>query len=1770
MQLTVTDKSLATRIVNQTLIVGPDFSLYSGTPSLTLRTGSSNTTGINLLSVNGFSGTVTLSASVSPLGLTTSLNPTSVSLQAGGNASSALTVSSSTPGSYSVNVTGVSGAKAHTVTISATVANADFSLSSSPASLTIGPSTNGTSIVKLTSLNQYSGTIVLSTSTSPTGLIASLFPTTTSLPSGGSVTSTLTINSSTYGNYTVTVTGISGALTHSTLLAVRIFPASTVVASDSASGTTSLYTTGGQKLIQDSTGKMIAVYVDNSGRIGVSYNNADPSTGTWSAPVKSPLPVSAYSWPAAVLVSPTQLRIIVVGGSATGIVDDVPVTITRGPANNITGFTFGAPTTLDSSGLGGYTSAILLHNGDILAAWGWENSTRSIAKSLRWDPATGWTNLAGSSTIPDNVLVDSSTIQYFVPNMIERPDNHNVYIFAGRFVSSSRIAFAKASWNVPKWSWGVQNLTYETNASDSDDDAIGLSWDPGRSLVVAEYGITGTHTYGVFSLTAADVKTHLDTPVLAVTGDRGWGVVAAQANTGDYYLFLVSVSSDAATGTFGYIRMPSGSAWNATITWLNTAVDNRVTSLRITGSNPSIDLLYVEGSSAPANLKFVRVGAPSFSVTSSPSLASVQAGSTGTSTITISSLYNFAGTVNLSATSTPGITTSLSLLQVTLTAGAISIVTLTFSTTTAGTFNITIMGATGLISQSAIVSVAVTNFNISANPTGITVIAGSTGNSTVTITSLNGFNGVVNLSSNSTLCTLSPTSIIGSGNSNLSCNFPTARVVSLIVTGTSATLSHSTTLTITVIDYTITANPTNVSALAGATATSTIAVVPVDGFAGTVDLAWIGSPGGLTCTTGPTSVVLGATQTSTLACSGPAGTYTVTVTGTSGTLSHAATITVVVTDYAISTSPANLTINAGSTTTSTVTVSPVNGFTGTIALASTVSPTGLTCILSRTTVVLGAAQNATLSCSGLAGVYTVIVAVDTGTLSHSASVTFTIQDFTITAIQPSVTVLSGSTGILTTTATSIDGFSALIALATNSTLCAISPTTVTGSGNSTLSCSFNNAGNFNILVTGTSNNLSNSAVVSYIVQDYGIIASPSSVTILAGSSGSSTLTILSINGFDGVVTLTSNSTSCILLPTSVPAGGNSTLSCNFPVSGTVAVTVSGTSGSLLRPTTIVYRIQDFVVAASSGGPVAVGAPSNLSIVITGLNQFSGIMTLADTVPPTLSCGSLTPASVNGSGTATVACTSATAGDYNLTVTATSSTAFHSVTISLSFQDFGMVASSQPMSAVLTPITTAITITPLNGFNSAVNLSYSAPSALACSLIMPANVTGSGTASISCIPLFAGNYTLIIIGNASTLTHSAQTTFTVGDFALSASSPSSTEAGQPDSATVNVNSINHFPGTIFLTDTPQNGLTCSPIPLISPSSGTVSISCTSQLAGNYTLQISGTSMSLVRATALTFQVTDFGLSSSSSPLTVPTGTNATSTITVNSINGYTGNVGVTSTNQGPPSTGGPAGPGAGHTVFLAPVPSQPYSLVSPGPQVIGNGGLAQYTLTIVFPMGTPTGNYTFIVTASDGQVTHSILVTLRLTDFVFSSPSNIVSIGAGGNSTLTLILQSLNGFQGLINLTTTASPVGPTAMISPSSIQLISSAQVLLTIIVPSGVLPGNYTLSIQASMGTGLVHAIYITLEVPTGTTSAFAKIAFGGIATHGVAGSIVIVSLVFLSVPLVRGRYSTARRMNRSVSIHSFHQRQRVDRSSTAMVGILWGLPVNIGHDSLPDRHLG
>src|SRR5207249_7682958 len=194
-------------------------------------------------------------------------------------------------------------------------------------------------------------------------------------------------------------------------------------------------------------------------------------------------------------------------------------------------------------------------------------------------------------------------------------------------------------------------------------------------------------------------------------------------------------------------------------------------------------------------------------------------------------------------------------------------------------------------------------------------------------------------------------------------------------------------------------------------------------------------------------------------------------------------------DFTISASPASVIANFGVTVTSSITVAPLNGFTGAVSLAKTTNSTNLACTLSSSSIP-GGSGSSSLSCAGQsAGNYLAMLTGASGTLSHSTSVVYHVTNaptFSVTANPVSVAVNSGVAGTSTITVSSQNGFTGAVTLlfSTDSTglSCSVSTTTISGgSGSSTLSCTGSAAANYLAIVIGTSGALSSQTRVTYHV-----------------------------------------------------------------------------------------------------------------------------------------------------------------------------------------------------------------------------------------------------------------------------------------------------------------------------------------------------------------------------------------------------------------------------------------------------------------------------------------------------------------------------------------------------------------------------------------------------------------------------------------------------------------------------------------------------------------
>jgi hypothetical protein len=191
-------------------------------------------------------------------------------------------------------------------------------------------------------------------------------------------------------------------------------------------------------------------------------------------------------------------------------------------------------------------------------------------------------------------------------------------------------------------------------------------------------------------------------------------------------------------------------------------------------------------------------------------------------------------------------------------------------------------------------------------------------------------------------------------------------------------------------DYSLSVSPASQSVVAGNSTSYTVTVTPSGGFAGQVTLSASGLPAGASATFSPNPATTTSTMSVSTSSTTPAGTYNFTVTGTSGSLSHTAAATLVVTsaaDFSLSASPTSQTVRRGGSTSYTVTINQLNGFSGSVSLSVSGVPNRTSSSFSPNPATTSSVLTINTSRPTPAGTYTLTITGTSGGTSHTVTVT---------------------------------------------------------------------------------------------------------------------------------------------------------------------------------------------------------------------------------------------------------------------------------------------------------------------------------------------------------------------------------------------------------------------------------------------------------------------------------------------------------------------------------------------------------------------------------------------------------------------------------------------------------------------------------------------------------------------------------------------------------------------------------------------------------------
>jgi subtilase family serine protease len=240
--------------------------------------------------------------------------------------------------------------------------------------------------------------------------------------------------------------------------------------------------------------------------------------------------------------------------------------------------------------------------------------------------------------------------------------------------------------------------------------------------------------------------------------------------------------------------------------------------------------------------------------------------------------------------------------------------------------------------------------------------------------------------------------------------------------------------------------------------------------------------------------------------------------------------------------------------------------------------------------------------SGTSGSYSAVIGYDlvTGWGSPNAGLINALTGsstqtpaFTISASPTAVSVAQGSSGSSTITTAVAGGFNSAVAVTASGmptgVTVSFNPTSIaapgSGSSNATFTvASTTTAGTYTITVTGTGGGLTQTATVSLTVTSgvtagFAVSASPTSITVARGASGTSTITTAVTGGFNSAISLSASGLgsgqTVTFSPNSITGAGKSTMTVKAgrrAAIGNYTITITATGGGKTETTTVALDV----------------------------------------------------------------------------------------------------------------------------------------------------------------------------------------------------------------------------------------------------------------------------------------------------------------------------------------------------------------------------------------------------------------------------------------------------------------------------------------------------------------------------------------------------------------------------------------------------------------------
>jgi hypothetical protein len=509
-------------------------------------------------------------------------------------------------------------------------------------------------------------------------------------------------------------------------------------------------------------------------------------------------------------------------------------------------------------------------------------------------------------------------------------------------------------------------------------------------------------------------------------------------------------------------------------------------------------------------------------------------------------------------------------------------------------------------------------------------------------------------------------------------------------------------------DFSISAGPSNVGIVQGGSTTISVSTTLI-GAAGTVVLSAQSSDPGITATFDPASVTAGGSSTATVSVASTVapGLYGMNVLATEGPVFRFVAVHITVFaggDFSLSANPAGISVPQGLSGTANIGATLVSGAAGPITLSVSSPAAGLSAALNQTVISANTFSVLTVTASAAItpGPYTVTVTGVEGPITHTLAVTVNVSanpsDFSISAAPNSISMVQGNSATTTITTTLVTGVVDTISLAVSAPAgltATLSPTSVATGGSSTLtvtaSATVTPGGGYTVTVTGVGSASTHTTLVTVTVtpaaSDFSISANPSSLTVMQGRTGTSTLSTAIVTGTADPINLSATSSPvgpvASFNPAVINAGASSTLAVAVEFTtapGVYVVTVTGTEASgATHNTSVTITVTaaptDFSISASPSAMTIAQGSSAASAISTLQVEGPGTISLSVSSSPAGLTTTLTPSSIAAGSfsvlTVSAAYTTAP-GIYTVTVTGTEGPNTHAVVIAVTVTIKGIV------------------------------------------------------------------------------------------------------------------------------------------------------------------------------------------------------------------------------------------------------------------------------------------------------------------------------------------------------------------------------------------------------------------------------------------------------------------------------------------------------------------